>query len=136
MIKMNVVEIEGKQEFPVRTARSPRATGPTNEQLKEQQRVRQMRSQMSERKEFDSSLPLELSGDAEDKWREREPNLTGITSEFDLELFRASQAEASFKYVRRFVKSHEECERVQISWFILKDPCRFFPVMSFESHQL
>jgi len=95
---MNVVEIEGKQEFPVRTARSPRATGPTNEQLKEQQRVRQMRSQMSERKEFDSSLPLELSGDAEDKWREREPNLTGITSEFDLELFRASQAEASFKY--------------------------------------
>ena len=92
----------GKQEFPVRTPRSPRATGPTSEQLKEQQRVRHVRSQTSQRKDSDvvAQSIVELSVNAEeDKWREREPNLTGLTSDYDLELFRASQAEASFKYV-------------------------------------
>ena len=89
----------GKQEFPVRTPRSPRAVGPTAEQIKEQQRVRQLRMQMSERQEINTSAPVELDENAEDKWREREPNLTGLTSDYDLELFRASQAEASFKYV-------------------------------------
>ena len=44
------------------------------------------------------SVPAELDENAEDKWREREPNLTGLTSEFDLELFRSSQAEACSKY--------------------------------------
>jgi len=90
-----------KQEFPVRTPRSPRATGPTSEQLKEQQRVRHVRSQTSQRKDSDvvAQSIVELSVNAEeDKWREREPNLTGLTSDYDLELFRASQAEASFKY--------------------------------------
>lgn len=46
-----------------------------------------------------TSAPAEFDENAEDKWREREPNLTGLTSEYDLALFRASQAEASTKYV-------------------------------------
>jgi histone acetyltransferase MYST2 len=88
-----------RQDFHVRTPRSPRSSGPTSEQLKEQQKVRQARAQKSERKEIDTSAPAELDENAEDKWREREPNLTGLTSEYDLALFRASQAEASTKYV-------------------------------------
>ncbi|EFX88028.1 hypothetical protein DAPPUDRAFT_96197, partial [Daphnia pulex] len=87
-----------RQDFHVRTPRSPRSSGPTSEQLKEQQKVRQARAQKSERKEIDTSAPAELDENAEDKWREREPNLTGLTSEYDLALFRASQAEASTKY--------------------------------------
>ncbi|XP_045033302.1 histone acetyltransferase KAT7 isoform X1 [Daphnia magna] len=87
-----------RQDFHVRTPKSPRSSGPTSEQLKEQQKVRQARAQKSERKEIVTSAPAELDENAEDKWREREPNLTGLTSEYDLALFRASQAEASTKY--------------------------------------
>ena len=61
--------------------------------------MRQARAVKSERKEINTSAPAELDENAEDKWREREPNLTGLTSEYDLALFRASQAEASSKYV-------------------------------------
>lgn len=62
--------------------------------------MRQIRSQLSQRQDINTLVPVELADDnAEDKWREREPNLTGLTSEFDLELFRTSQAEASFKNV-------------------------------------
>ena len=61
--------------------------------------MRQARAQKSERKDINTSAPAELDENAEDKWREREPNLTGLTSEYDLALFRASQAEASTKYV-------------------------------------
>lgn len=57
-----------------------------------------MRSTVSERVEISTSVPAELDQNAEDKWREREPNLTGLTSELDLQLFRASVAEASIKY--------------------------------------
>lgn len=85
----------------MRGARSPRPSGPTAEQLKEQQKFRQLRQQMSEKKVMEIPTTAELLDEsAEDKWREREPNLTGLTSEYDLELFRAAQAEASSKYAR------------------------------------
>lgn len=83
----------------MRGSRSPRSSGPTPEQLKEQHKVRQVREKKSDRKEINTSAPLELDEHAEDKWREREPNLTGLTSEFDLTMFRLAQAEASAKYV-------------------------------------
>ena len=84
----------------MRTPRSPRPSGPTSEQTKELQKLRQARTVKSDRKEFATSVPHELEeANAEDKWREMEPNLTGLTSEYDLALFRASQAEASTKLV-------------------------------------
>ena len=79
--------------------RSPRNSGPTADQTKEQQNLRQARTEMSDRKIFPTPTTTELLDEsAEDKWREREPNLTGLTSEYDLELFRSAQAEASAKY--------------------------------------
>lgn len=99
IIEIIIILLLDRQDFHVRTPKSPRSSGPTSEQLKEQQKVRQARAQKSERKEIVTSAPAELDENAEDKWREREPNLTGLTSEYDLALFRASQAEASTKYV-------------------------------------
>lgn len=81
--------------------RSPRNSGPTAEQTKELAKFRQARTQMSEKQDFPIPTTAEvLDESAEDKWREREPNLTGLTSEYDLELFRSAQAEAAAKYVR------------------------------------
>lgn len=91
---------KGRQEFHLRTPRSPRHSGPTSEQTKELQRFRQSRTEKSERKEIEVPTAAELLDEsAEDKWREREPNLTGLTSEYDLELFRSAQAEACSKLV-------------------------------------
>ena len=99
-----------RQEFHVRTPRSPRPSGPTAEQTKEVQKLRQARLVKSDRKDFATSVPAPEMEDenAEDKWREREPNLTGLTSEYDLALFRASQAEASSKCVSQDSYNNEK----------------------------
>lgn len=93
-----ITTCSSRQEFHLRTPRSPRHSGPTSEQTKELQRFRQSRTEKCERKEIEVPTAAELLDEsAEDKWREREPNLTGLTSEYDLELFRSAQAEACSK---------------------------------------